>query len=78
MVTEVFLKQVRKKPGVWSCSICREEFAISPVGPRKAIERFGEHIQEKHPNAILRSKREGFNQAVARIVREITKKKSPA
>jgi hypothetical protein len=72
METKVFLKPVGKNSGIWSCSICGEEFAISPVGPRKSAERFAEHIKEKHPNAVLRGRRESFRQAVARLVREST------
>jgi hypothetical protein len=45
---EVFLKQGNVS-GTWICSICEEEFHISPVGPMKPITAFEEHVREKHP-----------------------------
>jgi hypothetical protein len=45
---EVFLKQ-GSVSGTWICSLCEEEFHISPVGPKKHIAAFEEHVREKHP-----------------------------
>ena len=58
MQTEVFLEPV---PGadisIARCSICKEEFHSSPVGPRKQMSDFRNHIEDEHPDAVYKPER---------------------
>ena len=55
MANVVFLERVRDADvSIARCSICKEEFHSSPVGPRKCMSEFPDHVKEKHPEA-------GFN-----------------
>lgn len=54
MTTDVFLERVPDGDvSVARCSICKEEFHSSPVGPRKPMSTFPDHVKEKHPAAAL-------------------------
>ncbi|MBV9075793.1 MAG: hypothetical protein JOZ10_19385 [Acidobacteria bacterium] len=39
--------------GTWMCSICAEEFHVSPIGPLKSVTVFSEHVKVKHPESKL-------------------------
>ena len=55
MATEVFLERVPDADvSVARCSICKQEFHYSPVGPRPPMSEFPEHVKEKHPDAALK------------------------
>lgn len=55
MASEVFLERVPDADiSIGRCSICKEEFHSSPVGPRKCMSEFPDHVRQKHPEA-------GFN-----------------
>jgi len=57
MVIEAFLERPSDKDvSVVRCSICKEEFHTSPVGPRKQVTEFVEHVRTAHPQAILKRK----------------------
>jgi len=53
MENEVFLDPVPDADiSIARCSICKEEFHSSPVGPRKCMSDFSNHIEEEHPDAV--------------------------
>jgi hypothetical protein len=55
MQEEVFLEPVPDADiSIARCSICKEEFHSSPVGPRKHMSDFRKHIEDKHPNAVFK------------------------
>ena len=57
MATEVTLERVPgEDASVARCSICKEEFHSSPVGPRKPMKDFPDHVKDKHPEAALNAK----------------------
>ena len=47
------LEPVEGNSGAYRCSLCPQEFHVSPVGPRQPVLRFGDHVAEKHPDATL-------------------------
>jgi len=57
MAMEAFLERV---PGadisILQCSICKEQFHTSPVGPRKPAKSFPDHVRTAHPQAVIRYK----------------------
>lgn len=54
MMTEVFLEPVPDADiSLARCSICKEQFHSSPVGPRKCMKDFPQHARERHPEAAL-------------------------
>ena len=54
MPTEVFLERVPDADiSIARCSICKEEFHSSPVGPRKCMSSFPDHVKQQHPDAAL-------------------------
>jgi hypothetical protein len=56
MVTEAFLERPSDDISVTRCSICKEEFHTSPIGPRKHVSEFVEHVRTAHPQAVLKRK----------------------
>jgi hypothetical protein len=63
MAIEAFLERISDKdPSVTRCSICKEEFHTSPIGPRKPVQRFEEHVSTAHPQAVI--KRKNSNQII--------------
>jgi len=53
MLTEVYLEPVPDADiSIAGCSICKEEFHSSPVGPRKCMSDFRSHFEEEHPDAV--------------------------
>ena len=53
MPSEVFLEPVPDADiSIARCSICKEEFHSSPVGPRQCMAKFPDHVNEKHPEAM--------------------------
>lgn len=55
MEEEVFLEAVPDADiSIARCSICKEEFHSSPLGPRKPMSDFRKHIEEEHPNAVFK------------------------
>jgi hypothetical protein len=58
MPNEVYLEPVPDADiSVGRCSICKEEFHSSPVGPRKWMRDFHKHIEQQHPDAVFMPKR---------------------
>ena len=52
--TEVFLEPAPDADiSVARCSICKEEFHSSPVGPRQCMSNFPDHVKDKHPEAAF-------------------------
>ena len=35
------------------CSECKEQFHSSPVGPRKCMAAFPDHVKQMHPHASI-------------------------
>jgi len=66
MVTGAFLEPVPDADvSIARCSICKEEFHSSPIGPRKCMKDFPEHVREKHPDAAInRNRWQLFRRAV--------------
>jgi hypothetical protein len=61
MQEEVFLEPVPDEDiSIARCSICREEFHSSPLGPRKHMSEFREHIEAQHPKAVFKPQRTRF------------------
>ncbi len=57
MVMEAFLERLSDvDPSVVRCSICKEQFHTSPIGPRKSAQEFGEHVRTAHKQAVLKRK----------------------
>lgn len=57
VTTEVFLEPVPDADSsIARCSICKEQFHSSPVGPRKCMKDFSQHVRERHPEAALNRK----------------------
>ena len=57
MPIEVTLERVPDADvSVARCSICKQEFHSSPVGPRLPMSEFPRHVQEKHPDAAFNKK----------------------
>ena len=57
MATEVFLERVPDADvSVARCSLCKEQFHSSPVGPRRPMSEFPDHVKEKHPEAAFNKK----------------------
>jgi hypothetical protein len=57
MAIEAFLERVSDvDPSVVRCSICKEQFHTSPIGPRKPVQEFGEHVRKAHPQAVIKRK----------------------
>ncbi len=57
MPNEVFLERVPDADvSVARCSICKQEFHSSPVGPRRPMSQFADHVKEKHPDAAFNKK----------------------
>jgi hypothetical protein len=53
MQTEVYLEPVPDADiSIGRCSICKEEFHSSPLGPRRWMRDFRKHIEEEHPDAV--------------------------
>ncbi len=53
MPQEVFLEPVPDADiSIARCSICKEEFHSSPVGPRKCMAEFPDHVKQQHPDAV--------------------------
>lgn len=53
MQTAVYLEPVPDADiSIARCSICKEEFHSSPVGPRRWMGDFWKHIGEEHPDAV--------------------------
>jgi len=58
MEKEVFLEAVPDADiSIARCSICKEQFHSAPLGLRKPMSSFRQHIEEKHPNAIFKPNR---------------------
>jgi hypothetical protein len=58
MEKEVFLEPVADADvSIARCSICKEQFHSAPLGPRKPMSSFRQHIAEEHPDAIFRRTR---------------------
>lgn len=38
------------------CSLCKEEFHSSPVGPRRHMAEYPKHVKDKHPEAEFNRK----------------------
>jgi hypothetical protein len=58
MKKEVFLEPVPDADvSIARCSICKEQFHSAPLGPRKPMSSFRQHIEEKHPGAVFRPTR---------------------
>ncbi len=54
MPIEVCLESVPgQDSSVARCSLCKEEFHYSPVGPRQCMANFPAHMNEKHPEAAF-------------------------
>jgi type IV secretory pathway TrbF-like protein len=54
MSIEAFLERVPAEDiSVLRCSICKEQFHTSPLGPRKPINEFVEHVRTVHPQAVI-------------------------
>jgi hypothetical protein len=55
---EVFLEPVPDADvSIARCSICKEQFHSAPLGPRKPLSSFRQHIEEEHPGAIFKPSR---------------------
>jgi hypothetical protein len=55
MEQEVFLERVPDADvSIARCSLCKEEFHSSPVGPRKPMSAFSKHIEQEHPTAVFK------------------------
>ncbi len=55
MAIEVSLERVEgEDASVMCCSLCKEEFHTAPVGPRKWMWQFGEHVKTEHPGAVIK------------------------
>jgi hypothetical protein len=58
MEQEVFLEPVPDADiSIARCSICKEEFHSSPVGPRKCMTNFRKHIETEHPDSVFTPER---------------------
>ena len=54
MPTEVFLEPVPDADiSIAQCSLCKEQFHSSPVGPRQPMSDFWKHVEEQHPDAVF-------------------------
>jgi len=53
---EAYLVRASDDISVSECSICKEQFHTSPVGPRKYVKEFAEHVRTDHPQAIIKLK----------------------
>ncbi len=54
MPNEAFLERVPDADvSVARCSICKQEFHSSPVGPRRPMSEFPKHVKDKHPEAAI-------------------------
>jgi hypothetical protein len=54
MATEATLERVPGQDVSFArCSICKEEFHSSPVGPRQPMKDFPDHVREEHPEVAL-------------------------
>ena len=57
MAIEAFLERVPDADiSILQCSICKEQFHTSLVGPRKPAKDFGEHVRTAHPQAVIKYK----------------------
>jgi len=57
MAVEAFLERVSDlDPSVVCCSICKEQFHTSPIGPRKPVQQFSKHVRIAHPQAVIKRK----------------------
>jgi hypothetical protein len=57
MPSEVFLEPVPDGDiSIARCSLCKQEFHSSPVGPRQCMANFPDHVKAKHPEAALTKK----------------------
>jgi len=57
MTMEAFLERVPDADiSILQCSICKEQFHTSPVGPRKSVGNFPDHVRAAHPQAVIRYK----------------------
>jgi hypothetical protein len=54
MAIEAFLERPDKDISVFQCSICKEQFHTSPLGPRKYVKEFAEHVRTAHPQAFIK------------------------
>lgn len=58
MPSEVFLERVPDADvSVARCSICKEQFHSSPVGPRRPMSEFPDHVKKNHPDAARNKQR---------------------
>lgn len=54
MAAQVFLEPVPDADiSIARCSICKQQFQSSPVGPRMCMKDFPEHVRERHPEAAI-------------------------
>ena len=62
MPIDVFLESIPDSDvSVARCSLCKKQFHVSQVGPRKCMTDFPEHVRREHPDAAInRSPRELF------------------
>ena len=57
MPTDVFLEPVPDADvSIARCSLCKQEFHSSPVGPRMSMAKFPDHVKDKHPDAAFNRK----------------------
>jgi len=57
MAIEAFLERVPDADiSILQCSLCKEQFHTSPIGPRKPANSFAEHVKAVHPGAVIKYK----------------------
>ena len=56
MEKEVYLEPVPDGDvSIAQCSMCKEQFHSAPIGPRKPMSSFRQHVQEQHPDAVFKT-----------------------